>query len=55
VACSSFRGRGQFATLTVCSLGDIAFVVEDIEAVVAKLKKKGTELFGEIQNYKKRL
>jgi catechol 2,3-dioxygenase-like lactoylglutathione lyase family enzyme len=29
----------------------IAFVVEDIEALVAKLKKKGTELFGEIQNY----
>ncbi|MFT0802517.1 VOC family protein [Bacillus swezeyi] len=30
----------------------IAFAVEDIEAVVAKLKKKGAELFGEIQNYK---
>ena len=29
----------------------IAFVVEDIEAVVAKLKKKGAELFGEIQTY----
>jgi 4-hydroxyphenylpyruvate dioxygenase-like putative hemolysin len=29
----------------------IAFVVEDIEAVVAKLKKKGPEIFGEIQNY----
>ncbi|MGP4109199.1 VOC family protein [Virgibacillus sp. L01] len=30
----------------------IAFAVEDIESVVAKLKKKGTELFGEVQNYK---
>ncbi|KAA6453516.1 VOC family protein [Bacillus swezeyi] len=30
----------------------IAFAVEDIEAVVAKLKKNGAELFGEIQNYK---
>jgi catechol 2,3-dioxygenase-like lactoylglutathione lyase family enzyme len=30
----------------------IAFVVEDIEAVVAKLKNKGAELFGEIRNYK---
>ncbi|MGP4040910.1 VOC family protein [Gracilibacillus sp. D59] len=30
----------------------IAFAVEDIEAVVGKLKKKGAELFGEIQNYK---
>jgi catechol 2,3-dioxygenase-like lactoylglutathione lyase family enzyme len=29
----------------------IAFVVEDIEAIVAKLKKKGTEIFGEIYNY----
>lgn len=30
----------------------IAFAVEDIEAIVAKLKKRGAELFGEIQNYK---
>ncbi|MFJ6211705.1 VOC family protein [Lysinibacillus sp. NPDC092081] len=29
----------------------IAFSVEDIEAVVAKLKKKGTEIFSEIQQY----
>lgn len=29
----------------------IAFVVEDVEAIVAKLKKKGTKLVGEIQNY----
>jgi 4-hydroxyphenylpyruvate dioxygenase-like putative hemolysin len=29
----------------------IAFAVEDIEALVAKLKKKGAELIGEIQNY----
>jgi len=29
----------------------IAFAVEDIEAIVAKLKNKGAELFGEIQNY----
>lgn len=29
----------------------IAFAVEDIEAIVAKLKKKGTEIFGEIYNY----
>lgn len=29
----------------------IAFAVEDIEAVAAKLKNKGAELFGEIQNY----
>lgn len=29
----------------------IAFAVEDIESVVAKLKKNGTEMFGEIRNY----
>ena len=30
----------------------IALVVEDVEAIVAKLKKGGAELVGEIQNYK---
>ena len=29
----------------------IAFVVDDIEAIVAKLKKKGTEIFSEIQAF----
>jgi catechol 2,3-dioxygenase-like lactoylglutathione lyase family enzyme len=29
----------------------ICFAVEDIEAIVAKLKKKGTEIFCEIQQY----
>ena len=29
----------------------IAFAVEDIEAIVAKLKKKGTEIFSEILTY----
>ncbi|MUK87823.1 VOC family protein [Ornithinibacillus sp. L9] len=29
----------------------IAFAVEDIETLVANLKKKGAELIGEIQNY----
>ena len=29
----------------------IAFVVEDMEAVIAKLKKRGTETFSEIQYY----
>ena len=35
---------------TLC-IRHIAFAVEDIEAIVAKLKKRGAELFGEIQNY----
>lgn len=30
----------------------IAFAIEDMEAVVAKLEKRGAELIGEIQNYK---
>ena len=29
----------------------IAFVVEDVDAIVAKLQTKGVELVGEIQNY----
>ena len=29
----------------------ICFAVEDIEGIVAKLKKKGTEIFSEIQQY----
>ncbi|MCF8564684.1 VOC family protein [Alicyclobacillus tolerans] len=29
----------------------IAFAVDDIEAIVAKLEKKGTEIFSEIQQY----
>lgn len=29
----------------------IAFVVQDIEAIVAKLKKQGQEIIGEIQAY----
>ena len=28
-----------------------AFAIEDIEAIVTKLKKKGTEIFSEIQQY----
>jgi catechol 2,3-dioxygenase-like lactoylglutathione lyase family enzyme len=29
----------------------ITFLVDDVEAIVAKLKKKGAELFGEIVNF----
>lgn len=29
----------------------ICFAVEDLEAIVAKLKKKGTEIFSEIEQY----
>ncbi|SFL71975.1 Catechol 2,3-dioxygenase [Gracilibacillus orientalis] len=41
----------QLSFANTLGIRHIAFAVEDIEAVVAKLKKKGAELFGEIQNY----
>ncbi len=41
----------QYPLANTPGIRHIAIVVEDIEAVVAKLKKKGAELFGEIQNY----
>jgi catechol 2,3-dioxygenase-like lactoylglutathione lyase family enzyme len=45
-------GKGvQRPLANTLGIRHIAFAVEDIEAVVAKLKMKGTELFGEIQNY----
>lgn len=41
----------QPASANTLGIRHIAFAVEDIEAIVAKLKKKGAELIGEIQNY----
>lgn len=32
-------------------ISNIAFVVDDIDAVVAKMKEKGMELFGEVAQY----
>jgi catechol 2,3-dioxygenase-like lactoylglutathione lyase family enzyme len=42
---------GQRPLANTPGIRHIAFLVEDIEGVVAKLKKKGVEIFGEIQNY----
>ncbi|MFD2655034.1 VOC family protein [Gracilibacillus thailandensis] len=42
----------QQSSANILGIRHIAFAVEDIEAVVAKLKKNGAELVGEIQNYK---
>jgi catechol 2,3-dioxygenase-like lactoylglutathione lyase family enzyme len=44
------KGMQQHLANTL-GIRHIAFVVEDIEAVVAKLKKKGMETFSDIQNY----
>jgi catechol 2,3-dioxygenase-like lactoylglutathione lyase family enzyme len=41
----------QHSSANTLGLRHIAFAVEDIEAIVAKLKKNGTEIFSEIQNY----
>ncbi|MDN4525923.1 VOC family protein [Fictibacillus fluitans] len=44
--------KGIQPTLTTLGITHIAFVVEDIEGIVAKLKKKDTATAGEIQHYK---
>ena len=41
----------QHSLANTLGIRHIAFAVEDIEAVVAKLKEKGTETFSEIQDY----
>lgn len=41
----------QRSLANTLGLRHICFAVEDIDALAAKLKKKGMELFGEIQNY----
>ncbi len=41
----------QQTSANTLGIRHIAFVVEDIEALVSKLKAKGTEIFGEIYNY----
>jgi catechol 2,3-dioxygenase-like lactoylglutathione lyase family enzyme len=41
----------QYPLANTLGIRHIAFVIEDIDAVVAKLKSKGIETFGEVQNY----
>jgi catechol 2,3-dioxygenase-like lactoylglutathione lyase family enzyme len=41
----------QPALANTLGIRHVAFGVEDIESIVAKLEKKGTELVGEIVNY----
>ena len=42
----------QYPGSNTLGIRHIAFAVEDIEAIVADVKKKGAVLIGEIQNYK---
>lgn len=41
----------QHSFANTLGIRHIAFAVEDIDAIVAKLKTNGTEIFSEIQNY----
>lgn len=41
----------QKASANTLGLRHICFAVEDIEAIIAKMKKKGVQTFSEIQNY----
>ncbi|CAM3874632.1 VOC family protein [Mesobacillus thioparans] len=41
----------QQSSANTLGIQHICFTVEDIEAIVAKLKKRGTEIFSEIQQY----
>lgn len=45
------KGDVQQSFINTLGIRHIAFAVDDVEATVAKLKSKGVELFGEIQNY----
>lgn len=47
---SDQQGIQQSFTNTL-GIRHICFAVEDIEAIIAKLKQKGTEIFSEIQQY----
>ncbi|HKB88619.1 MAG TPA: VOC family protein [Patescibacteria group bacterium] len=45
-------GKGiQESLANTLGIRHICFAVEDIESIVAKLKKKGIKFFGEVQNY----
>ncbi len=41
----------QKASANTLGLRHVCFAVEDIEAIIAKMKKKGVKTFSEIQNY----
>ena len=45
------ENEGQQNLANSLGIRHMTFVVDDIEAVVAKLKEKGVELFSEIQTY----
>ncbi|AHN21125.1 VOC family protein [Lysinibacillus varians] len=48
------KGDFQLPCANTLGIRHIAFAVENIEAIVAKLKKNGKEIFSEIQQYEER-
>ena len=45
------QGGDKYAPANTPGIRHIAFVVEDIDAVVARLQAQGTELVGELESY----
>ncbi len=45
------RGDGRHAQANTLGIRHLAFVVEDIDAVVAGLRARGSELVGELERY----
>jgi catechol 2,3-dioxygenase-like lactoylglutathione lyase family enzyme len=48
----SYEGDNRHEPANAPGIRHIAFVVEDIDAVVARLRARGAELVGELENYK---
>jgi catechol 2,3-dioxygenase-like lactoylglutathione lyase family enzyme len=47
----SYEGKNGFAPANVPGLRHLAFVVDDIDAAVARLQARGAELVGEVVRY----
>ena len=47
----SMQGENRFAPANTPGIRHIAFAVEDIDAVVARLRAHGAELVGELERY----
>lgn len=45
------QGDGRYAPANVPGIRHLAFVVDDIDAVVSRLRARGAELVGEVANY----
>jgi catechol 2,3-dioxygenase-like lactoylglutathione lyase family enzyme len=45
------EGDAQNLPVNTIGIRHIAFLVEDIDGLVATLKKRGTKMFSEVQNY----